>query len=993
MKTNTSRSTLETSLFIKVWAKHAYAKNLICLFCLFIPFLLQAQDRNIAINETYPNPMFKHYGGRIINVKRLVEAGIYSSNAIGDGVADDSDEIIAAMDWVVQRLRDAGNPCGWSESWYIYFPNGTYLVSKSLHYTGDALNDCTGRFLDETDRDGVAGLKLVGQNREGVTIRLKDNTPDFAAGARKPVVSFSRYDLNSMVNTSPAGFHFRNITIHTGSGNPGAIGLDYLGANGSRLDNVKITGSGEIGLHIRSGTAHGYYSNLTVDGFKYGIYLSGKTTESHPSIEYVTLSGQSISAIYLEKISVSLRKVHSTNSVNGITIQKIGVYSPHMVLLDSDFHGGGSSSTAIQINQGFLFARNVSLQGYGTAIKKATTVVQQSGSIEEYISEAITTFSPTRVRSTAIKSMNLPIEDYPLMPWVSSGADWANVDEYGAVGDGVADDTQAIQSAMNSGKPFILFPKQKYNISGTVSIPASTKQLIAAEAQILGTGIKFDVNASSPDVLAFRFMNLEGGSINHSTQRTILLESTSSKDIYKSNLTTPGGKLFANNVHGLAKYAGNIKNISVWARFLNHEKAADFQFTAGVGSTFWVMGFKIEKTYSIINVTDGAKMEILGGEMSRWGAGPTKDDGTGTMIPDPRAGIVNNNSHISIVAATHGPNRLWDPMIRDIQGATTKEWTMSQFPDRGYNANIVIPLYASYNPAVIPQPTSPSLSVTSFTLMNADTDQPIAGFNPIAEGAVIDYTKIGTTHINIRANTSTATASVKFGYDTNPSYRIETEAPYSIAADGNSGADYYSWTPALGAHSIIATPYSAEGATGSVGPTKTLNFTIANTDKNLALKRPVTASSQETANPASNAVDGDVVARWSALTAGYPHSITVDLGEVYALSKTQLVPYADRAYKYKVEVATTVNGTYTQVVNRTTNTTGGSLLIDNFTANARYVKLTVVGASNYTGGWVSINEFRVYGKEIVTVNARLAYEPQGGERQERGCVVSQPGPE
>ncbi len=32
--------------------------------------------------------------------------------------------------------------------------------------------------------------------------------------------------------------------------------------------------------------------------------------------------------------------------------------------------------------------------------------------------------------------MNLPVEDYPIVPWVSDFSQWANVDAYGAKGDG-----------------------------------------------------------------------------------------------------------------------------------------------------------------------------------------------------------------------------------------------------------------------------------------------------------------------------------------------------------------------------------------------------------------------------------------------------------------------------------------------------------------------------------------------------------------------------
>ena len=127
---------------------------------------------------------------------------------------------------------------------------------------------------------------------------------------------------------------------------------------------------------------------------------------------------------------------------------------------------------------------------------------------------------------------------------------------------------------------------------------------------------------------------------------------------------------------------------------------------------------------------------------------------------------------------------------------------------------------------------------------------------------------------------------------------------------------------------------------------------------NVALNKTVTFSKQQVGNEASHAVDGDLATRWSADI--YPEWIQVDLGATYTVNRTEVCPTSDRAYKFKVEVST--NGTsYTQVVDRLNNTTGGAVISDTFTAiDARYVKLTVTGASGYTGVWISINEFRVF---------------------------------
>ncbi|HWF40994.1 MAG TPA: glycoside hydrolase family 88 protein [Acidothermaceae bacterium] len=123
--------------------------------------------------------------------------------------------------------------------------------------------------------------------------------------------------------------------------------------------------------------------------------------------------------------------------------------------------------------------------------------------------------------------------------------------------------------------------------------------------------------------------------------------------------------------------------------------------------------------------------------------------------------------------------------------------------------------------------------------------------------------------------------------------------------------------------------------------------------------RPVTYTSQQVGNEASRVNDGNVTTRWSA--SGFPQSVTIDLGSAKSLSNAKVVPYLDRAYKYRVQTSTD-NSHWTTVIDRTANTTGGSL-IDNFTTgaiSARYVRLTVTGVYNVSTTWVSIQEFAVY---------------------------------
>jgi hypothetical protein len=112
--------------------------------------------------------------------------------------------------------------------------------------------------------------------------------------------------------------------------------------------------------------------------------------------------------------------------------------------------------------------------------------------------------------------------------------------------------------------------------------------------------------------------------------------------------------------------------------------------------------------------------------------------------------------------------------------------------------------------------------VISLTLVNAVTGQDI---RTLVNGDTISFAALGTNRINIRANTSPSlVGSVRFAYDANSNYRTESSAPYAIA--GDIDGDYNWWTPALGSHTVTATPYTGSRATGTAGAALTITFTV-----------------------------------------------------------------------------------------------------------------------------------------------------------------------
>jgi hypothetical protein len=115
--------------------------------------------------------------------------------------------------------------------------------------------------------------------------------------------------------------------------------------------------------------------------------------------------------------------------------------------------------------------------------------------------------------------------------------------------------------------------------------------------------------------------------------------------------------------------------------------------------------------------------------------------------------------------------------------------------------------------------------VSSLTLIDADTDQPVAGFDAMESGAVLNLGLLPTRNLNVRANTTpSVVGSVRFEFDGDANYHVESAAPYALA--GDSSGNFNAWTPALGAHTLVAVPYTSSGASGTAGTPKVVAFTV-----------------------------------------------------------------------------------------------------------------------------------------------------------------------
>ena len=146
--------------------------------------------------------------------------------------------------------------------------------------------------------------------------------------------------------------------------------------------------------------------------------------------------------------------------------------------------------------------------------------------------------------------------------------------------------------------------------------------------------------------------------------------------------------------------------------------------------------------------------------------------------------------------------------------------------------------------AVFPDGTTALLPAledgVTFSLIDADSDAPIAAFDPMPQGAVLDLSTLPA--VNIRANISEA-ASVRFDLNDDTGVRVEHVAPFALC--GDLQGDYLTCHLPQGDHVVTATAFSGANASGEAGESGSIAFTVVNSSNSLASFVLVDAESDE----------------------------------------------------------------------------------------------------------------------------------------------------
>lgn len=569
--------------------------------------------------------------------------------AKGDGVTDDTTAIQKAFDTCQQNHMEI-----------VFFPKGTYLVTKPVHFRG--------------------WMFVQGESRDGTIIKLKDYCPGYA-DAKKPNYLFATTDPiepEKRPGSDNMAFsnHILDLTLDTGIGNPAAIGVQFISNNGGGLERVTIRSGGPqglIGLDLRTPwNGPCLFKTVRIEGFETGIDTRNQTYFS--TFEDIHLEGQKTVGWSNSDHPLAVRKLTSINAVPAI---RNSGDEGHFVLIDSKLPGGAKDLAAIENDKGGLFVRNVRTTGYAAAIRHKGKVMD-GADVTEYVSGNAVVQHQSQVRT-----LDLPIEETPDLPW-EPHADWVSVLAYkpktisfwaGDHNETGYDASDAFQKAIDSGKSTVYFPHGNYILQAPVVIRGKVRVIQGCGSYVIANRTVFKDKTSavltlgktdSPIVFLDRISlpqhGAEAGDYYMSHEGKADLVVLHSRWLSYRNGPSCG-KLFVADMCGSPWLFEHPQK--VFAQSVNCESQKGIKID-NRAADLWLLGYKAEGTATEIRTGKSARTELLGGLLYPAG---------GDIEKNPS--FINEGGRISLVHAMFWANRQY---IQDTwNGETKKHRTEDRF--------------------------------------------------------------------------------------------------------------------------------------------------------------------------------------------------------------------------------------------------------------------------------------------------------------------------
>lgn len=378
-----------------------------------------------------------------------------------DGKTDVSDELQRAINEVKINFNFG----------IVFIPEGIYKISKTIYIP--------------------TAVRVIGYGKKRPQIILADNAPGFQEeypqdkGNAKYMFWFTSSipkDGQPVPDAGASTFYsaMSNVDLRIGAGNPSAVALRTHFAQHSFISHVDIhAGTGKAGMF----DVGNEMEDVRFFGGNYGIY----TFKPSPGWQFMMVDtyfeGQRKAAIRSQEsgltiVRMTVRNVPTVLEVNPNFYEKL-------FMEDSRFENVSGPALMIS-NENNAYTqvslRNVTCKKVPILASFRTSGKQIAGSGELYsvkslnhgLQIAAIDAKPLHTTTQDIETLKTepaPIaKDIPAFPDITT---WANLKALGAKGDGVTDDTKAIQAAIDQYGA-IYVPQGWYRITETLKLKEKT---------------------------------------------------------------------------------------------------------------------------------------------------------------------------------------------------------------------------------------------------------------------------------------------------------------------------------------------------------------------------------------------------------------------------------------------------------------------------------------------------------------------------------------